>query len=499
MGILLQTIYPIAKCLSLIYFWWIDFIFNFYYFFHRRPYVQRPDDDLLLISATDAASMIRQRQLTSSELISAYISRIHIVNPVLNAVVQDNFEGAQKQAAEIDAYLENLDKNSDEYKKLPETKPLLGIPFTIKDTYAVKGFRLTAGIYARRNVIADYDSDVVKNMKDSGAILLAITNVPEAAFWYESNNRIYGRTKNAYDTRRISGGSSGGEGAIIGAAGSCIGIGSDIGGSIRIPALCNGVFGLKPSEGAISLNGHHPNFKGGYAKRMCTGGPLCRYAKDLSIFFRVMAGNDIAENRFRLSKPVSMNKLRFFYMEGLNSFLVEPLDKKVKATMIKSVKYFEKKYDTSVYRVDFSRLHHAVMIYVASLGETKEAPFAHLLKDAEGDFNIVVEFIKNLFGKSDITYPSLLLLALDKLPTLDSETQKFIESSRDQLRREINDLLKDDGILIFPSWPTLPPFHNKPIATWWSFMYTGIWNALRLPAIICPMGLNENGLPLTSH
>uniref|UniRef100_A0A914YEI4 Amidase domain-containing protein n=1 Tax=Panagrolaimus superbus TaxID=310955 RepID=A0A914YEI4_9BILA len=293
--------------------------------------------------------MIRQRQLTSSELISAYISRIRIINPVINAVVEDNFEGAQKAAADVDVYLDQLDKNSDEYKKLSETKPLLGVPFTIKDTYSVKGFRCTAGIYARRNVVADYDSDVVKNLKEAGAIHLAITNVPEAAFWFECNNRIYGRTKNPYDTRRIAGGSSGGEGAIIAAAGSVIGVGSDIGGSIRIPALCNGVFGLKPSEGAISLNGHHPNFKGGYGKRMCTSGPLCRYAKDLSIFFRVMAGNDVAENRFRLSKPVSMNKLRFFYMEGINSFMIEPLDKKVKATMIKSVKYFEKKYDTSVF------------------------------------------------------------------------------------------------------------------------------------------------------
>lgn len=144
----------------------------------------------------------------------------------------------------------------------------MGVPYSIKDTYAVKGFHFTAGIVARKDIIADYDADVVKNLKEAGAILLAITNVPEAAFWIESSNYIYGRTGNAYDPRRAAGGSSGGEGALIGAAGSVIGVGSDLAGSVRIPSMFNGIFGLKPSENAISIEGHHPYFKKGYAKLM---------------------------------------------------------------------------------------------------------------------------------------------------------------------------------------------------------------------------------------
>uniref|UniRef100_A0A1I7Y281 Amidase domain-containing protein n=1 Tax=Steinernema glaseri TaxID=37863 RepID=A0A1I7Y281_9BILA len=98
--------------------------------------------------------------------------------------------------------------------------------------------------------------------------------------WWESVNSVYGRSRNPYDTRRITGGSSGGEGALISAAGSVIGIGSDIGGSIRMPAYFNGVFGLKPSPGVVPLDGHLPE-PIGYRERMLRIGPMCRYAKDL--------------------------------------------------------------------------------------------------------------------------------------------------------------------------------------------------------------------------
>ncbi|KIH48899.1 hypothetical protein ANCDUO_21028, partial [Ancylostoma duodenale] len=116
-------------------------------------------------------------------------------------------------------------------------------------------------------------------MEAAGAILIAITNVPEACYWLESSNGIYGLTKNPYDSRRIVGGSSGGEGALISAAGSVIGIGSDIGGSIRIPSFMNGIFGLKPTPGVVPLDGHVPMPKG-FQTEMLRVGPMCRYVED---------------------------------------------------------------------------------------------------------------------------------------------------------------------------------------------------------------------------
>uniref|UniRef100_A0A914PVX0 Uncharacterized protein n=1 Tax=Panagrolaimus davidi TaxID=227884 RepID=A0A914PVX0_9BILA len=124
MDTFLQTIYPIAKILSPIFFGFINFLFECYYFFQSRQIVPSPEDELLLLSVTDAAELIRQRKLTSTKLISAYISRIKLVNPIINAVVEDNFVEAIKEAKEVDKYLDSLDDSSNEYK-------MVGIKFKV--------------------------------------------------------------------------------------------------------------------------------------------------------------------------------------------------------------------------------------------------------------------------------------------------------------------------------------------------------------------------------
>uniref|UniRef100_A0A183GLD8 Amidase domain-containing protein n=1 Tax=Heligmosomoides polygyrus TaxID=6339 RepID=A0A183GLD8_HELPZ len=139
--------------------------------------------------------------------------------------------------------------NDEELQELVKAKPLLGVPYTCKDAIEVEGQVVTCGIYSQQGVKCTSSAEVIKRMNAAGAILIALTNVPEVCMWVESQNGIYGRTKNPYDTRRSVGGSSGGEGALISAAGSLIGVGSDIGGSIRIPSFSNGVFGMKNTPG----------------------------------------------------------------------------------------------------------------------------------------------------------------------------------------------------------------------------------------------------------
>lgn len=126
---------------------------------------------------------------------------------------------------------------------------MLGIPFTCKELLWAKGLNNSTGVVCRKHIKAPDDADVIKLMKKAGAILLCVTNVSELGLWYESANHVYGQTNNVYDTRRQVGGSSGGEGCVISACGSLIGIGSDVGGSIRIPAFFNGIFGQKPTNG----------------------------------------------------------------------------------------------------------------------------------------------------------------------------------------------------------------------------------------------------------
>ena len=149
-----------------------------------------------------------------------------------------------------------------------------------EDCIAVSGLSYTAGLLKRKNIKADFDAEAIARLKKAGAIALAVTNVSELCMWMESDNNVYGRTSNPYHVGRIPGGSSGGEGAILGAGGSPVGIGSDVGGSFRMPAFFNGIFGHKPSTGLVNNQGQLPVTHGLIDTFLATG-PMSRYGKYL--------------------------------------------------------------------------------------------------------------------------------------------------------------------------------------------------------------------------
>uniref|UniRef100_A0A7E4ULT7 Amidase domain-containing protein n=1 Tax=Panagrellus redivivus TaxID=6233 RepID=A0A7E4ULT7_PANRE len=494
---ILRTMFPFTKFISIIYFFFLNLGFNIALLFWKRRVVSRPTNDLILIAATDAAAMIRNGEVQSVHFVQAYIDRMNEVDGVINAVVEDNFDDAIVKAKEVDAYIHAIDKTSDEYKNLAHTKPFLGVPFTTKDSVQVSGFRASAGIASALDNRPKENADVINTMLDAGAIFLALTNVPEATFWSETFNTMFGRTNNPYDSRRSVGGSSGGEGAVLGAAASVIGIGTDIGGSIRIPAIMNGVFGLKCSPGLISHNGIYPVNTSIYRKQMLSVGPMCRYAKDLAPLLRVLVGNDAADNKLKLGQRVPIKKCKFFYMEGLNTPLTEPLSSEVLGGLRKAVKYFETKYDIAVYKVDFPKAHHAAAMFHVSITDRQVASITSLLTSGKGGLNPISELIKCGYGTSKHTFPLMVFCLLDMLPDPPQETKDYIESKREQLRNEVISLLGDNGVLLFPSWPTTAPPHYKNIGTYYNFLYTGLWNTLRLPALAVPMGLDNNGLPLS--
>lgn len=166
----------------------------------------------------------------------------------------------------------------------------------------------TAGLVIRKDIVSEQDAEVVRLMRAAGAIPLATTNVSELAMWWETSNCLYGTTKNPYNTRHIVGGSSGGEGCIQGAAGAPFGIGSDIGGSIRMPCFFNGIFGHKPSTGTVSSEGQYPSAQSKEQDRLLAIGPMCRYAQDLLPILKVLTN----ENRgvLRLDDKVDISKIK---------------------------------------------------------------------------------------------------------------------------------------------------------------------------------------------
>ncbi|RWS18248.1 fatty-acid amide hydrolase 2-like isoform X3, partial [Leptotrombidium deliense] len=224
--------------------------------------------------------------------IQAYLKRAQIVNRFINAIVDVN-KNAIKEAEAIDEMVQR--QNSGQIwndERSIHDMPLIGVPFSVKDMVAIKGLLLTGGLYSRRNTIAEEDSEIVANLRNSGAIPIVNTNVPELLMWSDSTSVLFGVTCNPYDLSKSPGGSSGGEGSLISAAGSLIGIGSDVGGSIRIPAFRCGIFGHKVTPTIMPRKGLFPEIND-ILNPMNTTGPMCRYAIDLIPTLKAAAGDSI--------------------------------------------------------------------------------------------------------------------------------------------------------------------------------------------------------------
>ncbi len=237
--------------------------------------------NLTAFSATDLVRMIRRREVSAGEVVAAHYARIDEVNPTINALVVPTRDRATAEAQAADAALARGE----------DPGPLHGLPFTVKDALAVEGQSFSGGTLGRADVVADRDATVVARMRSAGAILLGKTNVPEGCLALETDNFVYGRTDNPYGLDRTPGGSSGGEAALIACGGSPIGIGSDAGGSIRQPAHCCGISGLKPTTGRVPRTGHWPAFSG-MTDSFNVVGPLARRIEDLALTFPLLVGPD---------------------------------------------------------------------------------------------------------------------------------------------------------------------------------------------------------------
>ena len=246
----------------------------------RRADLKEP---LINSSASSLAQAIQEKQVSSTEVVQACLDRIADVNPALNAVVQQS-PGAMEEAREADEALARGELRG----------PLHGVPMVIKDSLDTQGVISTGGTKGRESFVPAEDATVVRCLKEAGAILLGKTNTPELTLSFETNNLVYGRTNNPWDISRTSGGSSGGAAAIVSAAGAPFDIGSDFGGSIRLPSHFCGIAGLKPSAGRVPRTGHIYPF-GGVQDSFQQLGPLARYVEDLALILPLIAGPDFID------------------------------------------------------------------------------------------------------------------------------------------------------------------------------------------------------------
>ncbi|XP_031354876.1 fatty-acid amide hydrolase 2-B-like isoform X2 [Photinus pyralis] len=403
----------------------------------RCPTITNP---LLLKTASQLSEEIRNRKISSESVVRAYISRVKNVNPILNAVMEDRFEIAIQEAKLVDISLMATNLNLNEVKN---NSPLLGVPITIKESIAVENLSNTGGATGLKGVKATEDADVVKLLRISGAIVLLVSTTPEYCVSLETYNKISGTTYNPYDTRRTAGGSSGGEAALISSGASLIGIGSDLIGSVRLPACFCGIWGHKFSREIVSTRGHIPTSEDATFKSMFTFGPLTRYYTDLPLLFNIIVEKN-SKSAISLNSPIKLPKTggySFLYMEKLGS--------------IKGVE--------------------------------------DILENYSG--NYFKELLLHLIGKSHITFTHTCLGILNCVYRCLGSTDNSDEHVN-TIRNQLQDTLGSNGVLLLPTHPTAANFHGGVTSKLYDYGYTAIINILGLPATQCPVGLNSAGLPL---
>lgn len=434
---------------------------------------------LLELSATELARRVRAGALSSRAIVDAHIERIAQVNPSLNAVVWDRYAHARREADAADDAVRAGDPAAD--------RPLHGVPCTIKECFAVQGMPQTGGLVAREGLFSARDAAAVKRLRDAGAIVMGVTNVPELCMWYETHNNVYGRTHNAYSEHHMCGGSSGGEGAIIGAGGSPFGLGSDVGGSIRMPAFFNGVFGHKGSSLLVPNDGQFPNAHGAVQRYLSTG-PLARRAADLYPLVRVLSGDSPD-----LRDPDGVR------IEDLNVYVVEddgrtPPDDDIRDALERAASMLERQ-GARVRRASFKGLRDAPAIWGAALADAGGPSFSEMLGQGR-KIKPLREFAKWSLGRSEHTLPALALAALERpFETSPTQRKRLLEAGA-TLRDSIESTLRDDAVLLYPTHPTPAPPHLVAMTRPFQFGYTAVFNILEAPVTQVPLGLNRRGLPV---
>jgi Asp-tRNA(Asn)/Glu-tRNA(Gln) amidotransferase A subunit family amidase len=272
--------------------------------------------ELCYMPAVELAAAIREKRVSPVEVVDAFLARIERLNPAINAYCTVTAEAARAAAKAAEAAV----------MAGRSLGPLHGVPVSIKDLVVTKGVRTTWGSKIHEHVVPEDDAPVAARLKAAGAILLGKTNTPEYGWSPETDNRVFGPTRNPWDRARSAGGSGGGAGAAVAAGMGPLAVGTDGGGSIRIPGACCGIFGLKPSFGRV------PVYPASAAESLSHTGPMTRTVRDAALMLRVMAGPD---ERDRNSLPADgtdylaaagegIRGLRVAWSSDLGYALVDP-------------------------------------------------------------------------------------------------------------------------------------------------------------------------------
>ncbi|MGO9127978.1 MAG: amidase [Terriglobales bacterium] len=435
--------------------------------------------ELTFLSAVSMAQQIREKKVSPVELMEAHLARIESENPRLNAFVQVDATRARERARQAE----------DAVMRKQKLGPLHGVPLSIKSSIEVSGLRHEAGTRMRAGLVAERDAPLVARLREAGAIILGTTNTPELLMAWETDNLLYGRTNNPWDLSRTPGGSSGGEAAAIASGCSAGGVGSDGGGSIRVPAHFSGICGLKPTPGRIPATGHFPTSVGPFAL-LGVVGPMARTVADLKVLYEVMQGPDDGDPSatpvaLRWPSKKDLRGLRIGYFEHDDR---TPVTSETRAA-VRTAAEGLKRAGFTVEPFRPAGLEPARQLWWQFFGIAGGMLLGPMTRGREEELSpILKEFSSWVDAEPSHTAQSLL----------DTWIQ------RDVMRMQVFEQMRDYPVLLCPV-AAIPAFRHgerswkidgKTVQYLDAWSYTEWFNLLGTPAAVVPVGQSPEGLPI---
>ncbi|MBC7911520.1 MAG: amidase [Pyrinomonadaceae bacterium] len=432
-------------------------------------------NELTTQSLTELAGLIRARKVSPVEVVEAHLRRIERLNPQLNAVVTlapDALDAARR---------------AEEAIMRGEAVGLLhGVPVTVKDTIQTKGLRTTAGSKMRAEFVPENDAVAVGRLRGAGAIVLGKTNVAEMAAAYDTENPVFGRANNPYDLTRTTGGSSGGEAAAIAACLSPGGLGSDLMGSIRVPAHFCGIVGLKPTIGRVSCDGHIPSSSGAASLGAVTG-PMARHVEDVALLFRAIVDDSEAVSA-SLSDTLGETDVRGWRAAWYASDGIAPVTAETRGAVEAAARALADA-GLNVYEARPPGVERGQDLWTKLFAR---AALLQMREEYRGREAEAGELVRYLLASNSDSPP----------PAFDDYARAWTE--RDYMRARLIEWMRETPLIIAPVG-AMPAYEHgarkvlvegDAVSIFRAFSYAQTYNVFGLPAVCVPAGRTREGLPV---